>query len=64
MLKASRDLGFGNAWKAALQKGKTIHAEPGKQIEVVRDLAHEAERYVDEERDLITIRRSRAKAGA
>jgi len=55
MLKASRDLGFGDDWKAALEKVKTMHAEPGKQIEVVRDLAREAERYVDDERDLITI---------
>jgi hypothetical protein len=54
MLKASRELGFGDNWKAALEQVKTLHAEPGKQTELVRDLAREAEEYV-ERRDLITI---------
>jgi uncharacterized protein (DUF885 family) len=55
MLKASREMGFGDDWKAALEKVKTLHVEPGKQTELVRTLAREAERYVDEERNLITI---------
>jgi hypothetical protein len=54
MLKASREMGFGDDWKAALEKVKTLHVEPGKQTELVRDLAREAEDYV-EKRDLITI---------
>jgi uncharacterized protein (DUF885 family) len=54
MLKASREMGFGDDWKAALEKVKTLHVEPGKQTELVRDLAREAEDYV-EQRDLITI---------
>jgi uncharacterized protein (DUF885 family) len=54
MLKASREMGFGDNWKAALEKVKTLHVEPGKQTELVRDLAREAEEYV-ERRDLITI---------
>jgi uncharacterized protein (DUF885 family) len=55
MLKASRELGFGDDWKAALEKVKTLHVDPGKQNDLVRDLAREAERYVDDERNLITI---------
>jgi uncharacterized protein (DUF885 family) len=54
MLKASREMGFGDDWKAALEKVKTLHVEPGKQVDLVRDLAREAEEYV-EKRDLITI---------
>jgi uncharacterized protein DUF885 len=54
MLKASREMGFGDDWKAALEKVKTLHVPPGKQTELVRDLAREAEEYV-EKRDLITI---------
>jgi uncharacterized protein (DUF885 family) len=54
MLKASRDMGFGDNWKAALEKVKTLHVEPGRQTDLVRDLAREAEDYV-EKRDLITI---------
>jgi hypothetical protein len=55
MLQASREMGFGDDWKAALEKVKTLHVEPGRQQELVRDLAREAERFVDEERNLITI---------
>ena len=54
MLKASREMGFGEDWKAALEKVKTLHVPPGKQTELVHDLAREAEEYV-EKRDLITI---------
>jgi Bacterial protein of unknown function (DUF885) len=54
MLKASREMGFGDDWKAALEKVKTLHVEPGRQTDLVRDLAREAEDYV-EKRDLITI---------
>jgi uncharacterized protein (DUF885 family) len=54
MLKASRDMGFGDDWKAALEKVKTLHVPPGKQTDLVRDLAREAEDYV-EKRNLITI---------
>jgi hypothetical protein len=54
MKKASRAMGFGDDWKAALEKVKTLHAEPGKQTEVVRDLAFEAIDFV-EKRNLVTI---------
>jgi hypothetical protein len=54
MLKASREMGFGDDWRAALEKVKTLHAEPGKQTDLVRDLALEAIDYV-KKRDLITV---------
>jgi uncharacterized protein (DUF885 family) len=54
MLRASRDLGFGEDWRAALDHVKEMHVEPGKQPELIRDLAHEAVAFL-EERDLVTI---------
>ena len=39
MLEASRELGFGEDWKAALEHVKTLHADPGGQPEVVMRLA-------------------------
>ncbi len=52
--KAARDMGFGDDWRAALEKVKTLHVEPGEQAWMVRDLAYEAERFL-EENDLITV---------
>jgi hypothetical protein len=46
MLKASKDMGFGDNWKAALEKVKNDHVEPGKQPDLIRDLAYEAIEYV------------------
>jgi uncharacterized protein (DUF885 family) len=54
MLRASRDMGFGDNWRAALEKVKTLHAAPGKQTDLVRDQALEAIDYV-QTRDLITV---------
>ena len=54
MLKASRDLGFGDDWRAALEHVKTLHAEPGGQPEIVMMLAQEAIDFV-EERGLLTV---------
>lgn len=54
MKKASRDLGYGDDWKKALEHVKTLHVEPGKQPEMVRDLALEAIKYV-EDHDLVTV---------
>jgi hypothetical protein len=54
MQKAARDMGFGDDWKAALEKVKTLHVEPGKQPDLIRDLAREAEQYV-EEHGLVTV---------
>jgi hypothetical protein len=54
MKKAARDMGLGDDWKAAVEKVKTLYVEPGKQPELIRDLAREAEAYL-EEHDLITV---------
>jgi uncharacterized protein (DUF885 family) len=52
--KASRDMGCGDDWKAAMEKVKEDHLPPGGQPGLVRDLALEAIRFV-EDRDLVTI---------
>lgn len=54
MLKASRDLGYGDDWHAALEFVKTQHVEPGKQPELIRELALEAIDFV-ESRKLVTV---------
>jgi uncharacterized protein (DUF885 family) len=54
MKRASADLGYGDDWKKALEHVKTLHVEPGKQPELVRELALEAIRFV-EEHGLVTI---------
>ncbi|WP_421775240.1 DUF885 family protein [Gracilimonas sp.] len=54
MLKASRELGYGNDWKAALEYVKTTHVPAGEQPPLVKDLAEEAVSFL-EERDLLTI---------
>jgi len=52
--KASREMGYGDDWKAAMEKVKQDHLSPGSQPGLVRDLALEAVRFVDE-RGLVTI---------
>jgi uncharacterized protein (DUF885 family) len=54
MKKASRDLGYGDDWKKALEHVKNLYVEPGKQPAMIRDLALEAIKFVDD-RDLITV---------
>ena len=54
MRKASRELGHGDEWAKALEQVKTLYVEPGKQPELIRNLAMEAIRFV-EEHDLVTI---------
>jgi uncharacterized protein (DUF885 family) len=54
MKKASRDLGYGDDWKKALEHVKTLYVEPGKQPEMIRDLALEAIKFVDDH-DLVTV---------
>ena len=53
MKKAAKEMGFDN-WKDALEKVKTLHVPPGKQTDLIRDQAREAEDYV-EKHDLITV---------
>ncbi|MFQ5678577.1 MAG: DUF885 family protein [Gemmatimonadota bacterium] len=52
--KAARAMGFGDDWKAALEKVKEDHLAPGEQPELVRELAHEAVEFV-RDRDLVTV---------
>ena len=54
MLKASREMGFGDDWKAALEKTKTMHPPPGGQPQMIKDLVFEAIDYV-REKDLLTM---------
>jgi uncharacterized protein (DUF885 family) len=54
MLESSRELGFGDDWKAALEHVKTLHVAPGEQPQLVRRLAREAVDFL-RERDLLTI---------
>ena len=53
MKKASREMGYGDDWQAALEKVKTLYVEPGKQPAMIRDLALEAIEYLDAH-DLVT----------
>jgi uncharacterized protein (DUF885 family) len=54
MKKASRDLGYGDDWRKALEHVKNLYVEPGKQPEMIRDLALEAIKFV-EDHDLVTV---------
>jgi hypothetical protein len=54
MLRASREMGYGDNWKAAMDKVKDSHAPPGGQPVVIRDLMHEAVDYL-RANDLITV---------
>ncbi len=52
--KAARQMGFGDNWKAAMEKIKDSYVEPGKQPDLIRDLANEAETFF-ERHDWVTI---------
>jgi hypothetical protein len=54
MKKASRDLGYGDDWKKALEHVKNTYVDPGKQPELIRTLAEEAIKFVDDH-DLVTV---------
>ena len=54
MKKASRELGFGDDWKRALEQVKNSYVAPGRQPDLIRDLALEATAFV-ESRDLVTV---------
>jgi hypothetical protein len=51
---ASRELGYGEDWHAAVEYVKSLHVEPGEQIHLVTELAREAEAFL-EARDLVTV---------
>jgi uncharacterized protein (DUF885 family) len=54
MLRASRDMGCGDDWKKALETVKTHHVAPGEQPGMIRDLAIESTKFV-EDNNLVTI---------
>lgn len=54
MLKASREMGFGDNWKAALEKVKNTYVPPGKQPEAILKLYTESIDFL-KKKDLITI---------
>jgi hypothetical protein len=54
MMRASRELGYGDDWHKALEFVKTKYVQPGQQPELVRRLAEDAIQFVSS-RDLVTI---------
>jgi hypothetical protein len=54
MKKASRQLGFGDDWKKAVEKVKDTYVPPGGQPVMIRDLLTEAVDYL-RAKDLITV---------
>jgi uncharacterized protein (DUF885 family) len=54
MKKASRELGYGGDWHKALEHVKNLYVDPGKQPEMIRDLALEAIKFV-EDNNLVTV---------
>lgn len=54
MIKASREMGFGDDWKKALEAVKQKYVEPGKQPDLIRDQAYEAIDFL-EKNQLVTI---------
>lgn len=52
--KAARQMGFGDDWKKAMEKVKNMYVEPGKQPDLIRDLANEAEAFFGKH-DWVTI---------
>jgi uncharacterized protein (DUF885 family) len=54
MLKASREMGFGNDWKKAIEKTKDSAVPPGRQPRMIMDLLFEAIDYLRANK-LITV---------
>jgi uncharacterized protein (DUF885 family) len=54
MKKASQALGYGDDWLKAVEYVKTLYVEPGKQPELIKELALEAINFVDQH-DLVTV---------
>jgi uncharacterized protein (DUF885 family) len=52
--KAAREMGFGDDWRAALEKVKTLYVPPGQQPAMVRDLQNYSVQFL-KERALVTI---------
>jgi uncharacterized protein (DUF885 family) len=54
MLKASREMGYGDDWHAAVEKVKSMHVAPGEQPELIRKLVVEGDDFV-KKNDLVTV---------
>ena len=54
MKRAAREMGFGDDWKAALEKVKQSFVPPGEQIHMVKDLEFEGLEFL-RKHDLITV---------
>ena len=52
--KAAKEMGFGDNWKAAMEKVKDTYVDPGEQPQLIRNLARQAEAFFDEH-DWVTI---------
>ena len=52
--KAAREMGFGDDWRAALEKVKQAYVPPGEQPQMVRRLANTALEFITS-RDLVTV---------
>ncbi len=50
LLKASREMGFGDNWKAAQEKVKNSYVAPGKQPELIMQLNDDAVRFINEKK--------------
>ncbi len=54
MIKASRQMGYGDDWRKALEAVKNTYVEPGKQAELIRSLALDGMKFA-EDHNLVTI---------
>lgn len=54
MLKASREMGFGDNWKAALEKVKNTYVPEGKQPEMIMGLYNQSVDFI-KEHNLVTV---------
>jgi uncharacterized protein (DUF885 family) len=54
MLTASREMGYGDDWHAAVEKVKTMHVAPGEQPDLIRKLVLEGKDFA-EKNDLVTV---------
>jgi hypothetical protein len=54
MLEASHDLGYGDDWHKALEHVKDTYVEPGKQPQLIRDLAVEGTEFA-EKNNFVTV---------
>jgi uncharacterized protein (DUF885 family) len=54
MLRASREMGYGDDWHKAMEKVKDSYVEPGRQPQLIRDLVNEGEAFA-EKNNLVTV---------